>query len=67
MATGVVRWFHESHGYGFIESADTTNPLYFRHLDLVGRGYRTARAGQKVRYVVREQDQVHRAVEIELL
>jgi len=67
MAIGVVCWFQESHGYGFIESPGNKNPLYFRHLDLVGRGYRTARVGQKVRYAVRERETFHQAVEVELL
>jgi CspA family cold shock protein len=67
MATGVVRWFHESRGYGFIESADTKNSLYFRHVDVVGKGYRTLREGQRVRYSVRERTRMSQAIEVEAL
>ena len=67
MATGVVRWFHESHGYGFIEPADTKDPLYFRHVDVVGKGYRTFKEGQKVRYQVRDSGRLHKAVDVEAL
>ncbi len=67
MATGVVSWFHEGRGYGFIEAADTKNSLYFRHVDVVGRGYRTLREGQKVRYSVREKSHVNQAIQVEAL
>jgi len=65
MATGVVRWFHEGRGYGFIEPADTKETVYFRHVDVVGKGYRSLREGQKVRYSVRGQGSRVRAVEVE--
>ncbi len=65
MATGVVRWFHEGRGYGFIEAADTKDPVYFRHVDVVGRGYRTMREGQKVRFSIRNQGSRTQAVEVE--
>jgi len=67
MAIGVVRWFYEGRGYGFIEATDTKNSLYFRHVDVVGRGYRTLREGQKVRYLVREKSRVNQAIEVEAL
>jgi CspA family cold shock protein len=65
MAKGVVRWFHEGRGYGFIEPVGTKDPLYFRHVDVVGRGYRTLREGQPVRFQVHESGRVSRAVDVE--
>ncbi len=65
MATGVIRWFNELRGYGFIEPSDATDTLYVHHTDIVGRGYRSLRAGQRVRYEVQTQEGVTRAVEVE--
>ena len=65
MATGVVRWFHEGRGYGFIEPADTKDSVYFRHVDVLGRGYRSLREGQKVRYSVQNKGLGIQAVEVE--
>ena len=65
MATGVVCWFHEGRGYGFIEPADTKDSVYFRHVDVVGKGYRSLREGQRVRYSVRDQGPRVQAVEVE--
>ena len=65
MATGVIRWFNEFKGYGFIEPADATDTLYVHHTDIVGRGYRSLRPGQRVRYEIQTEQGVSRAIEVE--
>lgn len=48
MQTGVVKWFNNAKGYGFILT-DTDNKDVFAHYSAVEmEGYRTLRAGQCV-------------------
>lgn len=70
MATGVIRWFHENHGYGFIDADDPgefSEPLYVHHTEILGRGYRSLHAGQSVRFHILQADGHQRAVEVEAL
>ncbi|QRM35480.1 cold-shock protein [Microvirga sp. VF16] len=52
MATGTVKWFNESKGYGFI-TPDTGGKDVFVHISAVERaGLRGLNDGQKVSYEV---------------
>ena len=69
MATGVIRWFSEFRGYGFIDSLDDNDlpPLYVHHTAICGRGYRSLVPGQEVRYEVQGNGEQRRAVAVEAL
>ncbi len=50
MATGTVKWFNGTKGYGFIEPADGSNDV-FVHISAVERaGLSSLDDGQKVSY-----------------
>lgn len=50
MATGTVKWFNPTKGYGFIQPDDGTKDA-FVHISAVERaGLRTLREGQKVEF-----------------
>jgi CspA family cold shock protein len=50
MATGTVKWFNPTKGYGFIEPSDGSKDA-FVHISAVERaGLRSLREGQKVQY-----------------
>ena len=50
-ATGTVKWFNESKGFGFIERED--GPDVFVHFSAIkGDGFRTLADGQKVQFDV---------------
>jgi CspA family cold shock protein len=50
MATGTVKWFNATKGYGFIEPSDGSKDC-FVHISSVERaGLSTLREGQKVSY-----------------
>jgi len=52
MATGTVKWFNPTKGYGFIEPEDGSKDT-FVHISSVERaGLRTLSEGQKVSYDV---------------
>ncbi|RKZ12088.1 cold-shock protein [bacterium] len=69
MATGVIRWFSELRGYGFIDSLDDDRlpPLYVHHTAIQGRGFRSLETGQAVRYEVQGAGEGRRAVAVEAL
>jgi len=55
MATGTVKWFNETKGYGFIQP-DNGGKDVFVHISAVERaGLRSLNEGQKISYEI-EQD-----------
>jgi cold shock protein len=54
MATGTVKWFNSTKGFGFIVP-DAGGPDVFVHISAVeGAGMRTLNEGQKVSYDLQE-------------
>ena len=52
MATGTVKWFNPTKGFGFIEPADGSKDV-FVHISAVERaGLQSLREGQKVEFEV---------------
>ena len=55
MAEGVVKWFSERKGYGFIEQED--GPDIFVHFSsIVMPGFKTLAEGERVSFDVEESD-----------
>jgi CspA family cold shock protein len=72
MPKGVIRFFNERRGYGFIESEDApgqsrSDGVYVHHSQIAEGGYRTLEEGEAVEFEVRdglggpEAVNVHRA------
>jgi CspA family cold shock protein len=50
-ATGTVKWFNESKGFGFIEQE--SGPDVFAHFSAIqGSGFKTLLEGQKVEFTI---------------
>lgn len=54
MATGVVKWFNNAKGYGFVtpDSGDQDIFVHFSAIEM--EGYKTLKEGQKVEFEVEE-------------
>src|SRR3954451_6375400 len=50
MATGTVKWFNDSKGFGFITPDDGGKDLFCHHSAIQGSGYKSLKDGQKVSY-----------------
>jgi CspA family cold shock protein len=50
MATGTVKWFNESKGYGFITPDEGSKDLFVHHSAIVGEGFKSLAEGAKVQY-----------------
>jgi cold shock protein len=52
MATGTVKWFNDSKGFGFITPDDGSEDL-FAHFSAIGMsGFKTLKEGQKVTFEI---------------
>ncbi len=52
MATGTIKWFNESKGFGFIAPSDGSADVFVHFSAIVGEGFRTLTEGQTVSYDV---------------
>jgi CspA family cold shock protein len=52
MATGTVKWFNESKGFGFITPADGSKDLFAHFSAIQEQGFKTLREGQRVSFDV---------------
>ena len=48
MHKGIVNWFNDLKGYGFISSKDLSETIYVRFSDICAAGYRTLKKGDRV-------------------
>jgi len=54
MATGTVKWFNDSKGYGFITQDDGGPDVFVHHSAIQATGFRSLQEGQKVEFDVSE-------------
>ena len=52
MATGKVKWFNSSKGYGFIEQEGGTADVFVHYSAIQGDGYRSLNEGQDVEFEI---------------
>ncbi len=54
MATGTVKWFNDSKGFGFINQDDGGADVFVPFSAISGNGFKSLAEGQKVSYVVQD-------------
>lgn len=54
MATGKVKWFNESKGFGFITPDDNSKDVFVHFSAIQADGFRTLSEGQSVSYEVEQ-------------
>ena len=54
MATGIVKWFNDAKGYGFITPDEGSKDLFVHHPSIVGSGYKSLAEGARVEFEPRE-------------
>ena len=64
MATGTVKWFSDSKGYGFITPDEGGKDLFIHHSNVVGNGYKSLAEGSKVAFEQREGEKGPEAYDV---
>ncbi len=52
MATGTVKWFNDSKGFGFIAPTDGSDDVFVHHSAIQGSGFKSLAEGQQVTFEV---------------
>ncbi len=52
MATGTVKWFNDSKGFGFIEQADGSGDVFVHFSAIIGDGFKSLAEGDRVTFNV---------------
>ena len=52
MATGTVKWFNESKGFGFLTNDDDSKDVFVHFSAIASEGFRTLAEGQQVTFDV---------------
>jgi CspA family cold shock protein len=52
MATGKVKWFNDSKGFGFITPDDGSKDLFAHHTSIQMSGYKSLKENQQVQFDV---------------
>ncbi len=64
--TGVVKWFSDSKGFGFIQR-DSGGDVFVHHSQIAGAGFRSLQEGDRVEFTVGEGRKGPAAQEVQKL
>ena len=52
--TGIVKWFNEAKGFGFITPQDGSKDCFVHHSAIQGKGFKTLVEGERVEFDIVE-------------
>jgi CspA family cold shock protein len=62
--TGVVKWFNDKKGYGFI-SRDSGEDVFVHYSSISGEGFRSLAEGERVEFAVKQDQKGQAAVDVQ--
>ncbi len=62
--TGIVKWFDEKKGYGFI-SRKTGGDVFVHYSDISGQGFRSLKEGDNVEFTIKQNRKGQAAAEVQ--
>jgi CspA family cold shock protein len=67
ISTGVVKWFNNSKGYGFITVDGTNKDVFVHYSGISGSGYRSLEEGDRVQFVIAQGQKGQEARDVQRL
>jgi CspA family cold shock protein len=67
VSTGIVKWFKDDKGFGFITPEDGGKDLFVHHSAIQMNGYKSLKEGQRVEYEAQQGPKGPQAVNIRVL
>jgi len=67
MATGIVKWFSDEKGFGFITPDDDGKDLFVHHTAILGSGFKSLPEGARVSYEPEQGAKGPAAANVQLL
>lgn len=64
MASGIVKWFDNRKGYGFI-AQENGKDVFVHHTSIAGKGYKTLHEGDTVKYDLVNTDKGPKADQVQ--
>ncbi|MFH1351551.1 MAG: cold-shock protein [Pseudomonadota bacterium] len=66
MANGIVKWFSDQKGYGFIEQEDGPD-VFVHHSGIKGNGFKSLKEGDRVTFEIEQGKKGPSAVDVFLV
>jgi cold shock protein len=67
MSNGIVKWFNESKGYGFIQQEDGGPDVFVHHSGINASGFKSLCEGDKVNFEIEQGKKGPAAVNVNIL
>lgn len=67
MTTGIVKWFNNEKGYGFITPHEGGKDLFVHHKEIQGAGFKTLEEGTRVEFEVTQGQKGPQASQVRVL
>ncbi len=67
MAVGMVKWFNDAKGFGFIAPEDGSKDLFAHFSEIQGGGFKSLAEGQRVEFVVKQGPRGPQAADIRIV
>jgi len=67
MSTGIVKWFNNAKGYGFVTPDDGEQDVFIHFSAIEMDGYKTIKEGQKVEFDVSEGPKGLHAAHVQMI